>query len=187
MMDPRVPVDAYRPTFVKSLVMVPVRTSNPLGAIGNYWAQPHDPTPDNLEVLQALANCAAAAVEHVRVLTELEDRIASRTAERGRTSQAEFLTAVVHRLAATDPLTGVLNRRGLLAQLEATRGKTGGGALVFVDVDGLKGVNDRLGHDAGDELIVVAADALRGALGSDANGGGGAATSSSPTSPVSTP
>ena len=108
--DPRVPVDAYRPTFVKSLVMVPVRTSDPLGAIGNYWAQPHDPTPDELEVLQALANCAAAAVEHVRVLTELEDRIASRTAElEDRTSQAEFLTAVVHRRPATDPLTGVLN------------------------------------------------------------------------------
>lgn len=36
--DERVPVDAYRPTFVKSLAMVPIRTMKPLGAIGNYWA-----------------------------------------------------------------------------------------------------------------------------------------------------
>ncbi|HZT30752.1 MAG TPA: response regulator [Bryobacteraceae bacterium] len=36
--DPRIPADAYRPTFVKSLAMVPIRTEAPVGAIGNYWA-----------------------------------------------------------------------------------------------------------------------------------------------------
>ena len=36
--DPRIPHDAYRPTFVKSLAMVPIRQLEPLGAIGNYWA-----------------------------------------------------------------------------------------------------------------------------------------------------
>ena len=39
--DPRVPAAAYRPTFVKSLVMVPIRTLSPVGAIGNYWATHH--------------------------------------------------------------------------------------------------------------------------------------------------
>jgi GAF domain-containing protein len=34
--DPRVPIEAYRPTFVKSLAVVPIRTSAPIGAIGNY-------------------------------------------------------------------------------------------------------------------------------------------------------
>src|SRR5690348_9184832 len=34
--DMRVPVEAYKPTFVRSLVMVPIRTMNPIGAIGNY-------------------------------------------------------------------------------------------------------------------------------------------------------
>ncbi len=32
--DARIPADAYRPTFVKSLVMVPIRTESPIGAIG---------------------------------------------------------------------------------------------------------------------------------------------------------
>lgn len=39
--DPRVPSDAYRPTFVKSLVMVPIRSASPVGAIGTYWARNH--------------------------------------------------------------------------------------------------------------------------------------------------
>src|SRR5215475_10661840 len=40
---PRIPIDAYRPTFVRSLVMVPIRTLQPIGAIGNYWAKLHQP------------------------------------------------------------------------------------------------------------------------------------------------
>ena len=43
--DPRIPHDAYRPTCVKSLVMVPIRTREPIGAIGNYWAEHHQPCP----------------------------------------------------------------------------------------------------------------------------------------------
>src|SRR5688572_21112619 len=54
--DPRIPHDAYRPTFVKSLAMVPVRTLDPIGAIGNYWAQRHRPTEHEVRLLQALAD-----------------------------------------------------------------------------------------------------------------------------------
>ena len=39
--DPRIPIEAYKPTFVKSLVMLPIRMESPIGAIGNYWASPH--------------------------------------------------------------------------------------------------------------------------------------------------
>ena len=42
--DPRIPHAAYRPTFVKSLVMVPIRSMDPIGAIGNYWADEHHAT-----------------------------------------------------------------------------------------------------------------------------------------------
>nr|WP_297496702.1 GAF domain-containing protein [Ferrovum sp.] len=37
--DSRIPADAYRPTFVKSLAMVPIRTIEPVGAIGTYWVR----------------------------------------------------------------------------------------------------------------------------------------------------
>jgi signal transduction histidine kinase len=76
--DERVPVEAYRPTFVKSLVMVPIRRMEPIGAIGNYWASEHNPTPRELELLQALADSTAVAMENVRVWSELEERIADR-------------------------------------------------------------------------------------------------------------
>lgn len=78
--DPRIPIDAYRTTFVKSLVMVPIRTEAPIGAIGNYWAQRHQPTAQEVELLQALANTTSVAMENVRVLEELEQRVRERTA-----------------------------------------------------------------------------------------------------------
>lgn len=79
--DPRVPQDIYRPTFVNSLVMVPIRTLDPIGAIGNYWAEPHTPTAEEVRLLQALADCTAVAMENVRVIGELEERVKARTAE----------------------------------------------------------------------------------------------------------
>jgi len=42
-LDPRIPHDAYRPTFVKSLVMTPVRPSDLVAAIGPYWAEERTP------------------------------------------------------------------------------------------------------------------------------------------------
>jgi putative nucleotidyltransferase with HDIG domain len=74
--DERVPHEAYRPTFVRSLAMVPIRQLDPLGAIGNYWAEPHEPTTREVQLLQALADSTAVALENVRVLTELEDAYA---------------------------------------------------------------------------------------------------------------
>lgn len=80
-LDPRIPLDAYRPTFVKSLVMVPIRETDPLGAIGVYWASPHEASAATVALLQALANTTAVAMENVRVYQELERRVQERTAE----------------------------------------------------------------------------------------------------------
>jgi putative nucleotidyltransferase with HDIG domain len=71
--DTRVPVDAYRPTFVKSLAMVPIRTADPIGAIGNYWAARRRPTQLELDLLQALADSTAVALENIRVYRELDE------------------------------------------------------------------------------------------------------------------
>jgi putative two-component system response regulator len=70
--DSRIPHDAYRRTFVKSLAMVPIRTREPIGAIGNYWARRHAPTAHEVELLQALADSTAVAMENVRAYEELE-------------------------------------------------------------------------------------------------------------------
>ncbi|MEW5850102.1 MAG: GAF domain-containing sensor histidine kinase [Myxococcota bacterium] len=79
--DERIPASAYSPTFVKSLVMVPIRRAAPIGAIGTYWARQRRATLEEAALLQALADCTSVAMENVEVYTELEQRIAQRTAE----------------------------------------------------------------------------------------------------------
>ena len=71
----------------------------------------------------------------------------------------------LRRLATIDPLTGLANRRGFFALAEhmllvaaRTRCEV---ALLFVDTDGLKRVNDELGHSVGDSLLIEAADVIR--------------------------
>ncbi|MGC4084475.1 MAG: HD domain-containing phosphohydrolase [Vicinamibacterales bacterium] len=71
--DNRIPHDAYRPTFVRSLAMVPIRTADPIGAIGVYWADTRRASADELELLQALADSTAVALENVRVYDALQD------------------------------------------------------------------------------------------------------------------
>lgn len=58
-------------------------------------------------------------------------------------------------LARTDELTGLANRRRFLAEFESF--KESPGSLLILDLDGFKPVNDRLGHDVGDELLAQVA------------------------------
>jgi K+-sensing histidine kinase KdpD len=77
--DERIPADAYRPTFVKSLAMVPIRKMDPIGAIGNYWASRHKPTDDEIMLLQSLADLTSVSMENYYAYAELEDRVQKRT------------------------------------------------------------------------------------------------------------
>jgi len=79
--DPRIPVEAYRPTFVKSLAMVPIRTQDPIGAIGNYWATRHMPDPAEMKLLQSLADITAVTMENIELYRSLEARVHERTAQ----------------------------------------------------------------------------------------------------------
>lgn len=73
--DPRIPVDAYRPTFVKSLVMVPIRRAAPIGAIGNYWARSRAPTSEEVAILQSLADTTSVALENAQLYRGLQSKI----------------------------------------------------------------------------------------------------------------
>jgi diguanylate cyclase (GGDEF)-like protein/PAS domain S-box-containing protein len=80
--------------------------------------------------------------------------------------------AELEHLADHDPLTGLLNRRGFATALarhaELAHRYGPGGALLMIDLDHFKAVNDSLGHSGGDEVIVGIADLLRDNLrGSD--------------------
>jgi diguanylate cyclase (GGDEF)-like protein len=74
--------------------------------------------------------------------------------------------ALLHELSLTDEMTKLRNRRGFLLlaeqELELVRGKRRDDYLwlIFADLDGLKTINDELGHDAGSQAIVHAAEIL---------------------------
>lgn len=157
--DPRIPAEAYRPTFVKSLAMVPIRSLDPVGAIGVYWATHHEADAEQVRVLQALADSTAVAMENIRVYTELDRRV------RERTKELEEANEAVRNLLLLDELTGLYNRRGfnLMAEQSHKDARRAGTDQVvsFIDADGLKQVNDAYGHHAGDELLRSLADVLR--------------------------
>ena len=75
---------------------------------------------------------------------------------------AEWRIAELEARADVDPLTDILNRRGFdrelkrsLAYIARYRSEA---ALIFIDLDGFKGVNDRHGHAAGDALLKQVAE-----------------------------
>jgi signal transduction histidine kinase/CheY-like chemotaxis protein len=84
--DARIAHEVYRPTFVHSLVMVPIRTLAPIGALGVYWAQPHRASSEEVELLQALADSTSVAIESVELFSNLEQGVAERTSELHRRS-----------------------------------------------------------------------------------------------------
>ena len=76
--DDRIPHDAYRPTFVRSLVMTPVRAEDPIAAIGAYWADTRDFSEEEIGRLEVVARATATALENVRLIASLEDALAHR-------------------------------------------------------------------------------------------------------------
>jgi diguanylate cyclase (GGDEF)-like protein len=100
--------------------------------------------PDEISMLEAIASLFA----------QLQARIAAEDKLR--------------HLADHDDLTGLRNRRALVAHLSArlTAGRMGPVAILYIDLDRLKAINDCLGHGAGDWFIKLFADRLRECSGS---------------------
>lgn len=123
--DDRVPVDAYRPTFVRSLVMVPIRSMEPIGAIGNYWASKRRPTEEEVTLLQSLADITAVTMENIQVYNQLEQLVNERTREliesldREKEMNADktrLVSMVSHEFKT--PLTGILSSASLLERYD---------------------------------------------------------------------
>ena len=122
-----------------------------LGALDLYRDTPGALTDRSMGAAQTLADVAAAYLLNAQARADLQD-------SSDRSSEA----------ALHDPLTGLPNRALMLQRLEHAfaRGRRSGMtcAVLFVDLDDFKAVNDTLGHQYGDELLVAVAERLRDAL-----------------------
>ncbi|UEL27742.1 EAL domain-containing protein [Pseudarthrobacter sp. L1SW] len=100
---------------------------------------------------------------HERRMYEQELVSALRAAEESEARRA-LAEKELHRLALHDALTGLPNRTGLKAKLDAVRANRAPGkdvlAVLFIDLDHFKAVNDSLGHAAGDELLIAVTQRL---------------------------
>ncbi|MCW2581452.1 MAG: hypothetical protein JWQ53_242 [Klenkia sp.] len=133
----------------------------------------HDRAPErtpwwNELHLAPVVDAGGRVVQYIGVQTDVTARVEAErrlSTEQARTRQ--YLDRI-EQLAYTDPLTGLPNRRRLQEQVELAlwEADASGTALglLFVDLDGFKAVNDRMGHAAGDELLVEVSRRLRGRL-----------------------
>ena len=113
--DPRIPIEVYRTTFVRSCVMTPVGRADPLGCIGAYWSQVRRPTERELDALDSIARATAVALENLRLRQSLADAL--RRAEDSSRVKSEFLANMSHEVRT--PLNGVIGGLAALAVEEA--------------------------------------------------------------------
>lgn len=118
---PRAPREAYRGTFVRGLVLVPVRVSDPIGAMGAYWARRHAAGEREVRFMEALAEVAALAVDNLRLFRQAQEAVGVRD---------EFIGVASHELKI--PITALeIELQGLMEGLEA--GRSGGLAGEVVE------------------------------------------------------
>jgi len=118
------------------------------------------------EVTEALANGYVRALRD-RTLAEQE------SIRRAELDAQRIISDQLRHAATHDPLTGLPNRAAIFDRLAAalTGGRGTSVGLCYLDLDGFKAVNDRHGHEAGDELLVTVA----GRIGEAAGAGGAVA------------
>ncbi|OJX72739.1 MAG: hypothetical protein BGO91_13255 [Leifsonia sp. 71-9] len=130
--------DIFRRAGVFSVIGAPIiEDGTPFGAFACYFDQPRTFDDQAVPLAEALAELAGQVLVRLR----LEQRL--------------------RRAAMLDDVTGLSNRRLFDQNLQRReRAQTGQVAVLFVDLDGFKAVNDSLGHAAGDEVLRVVAERL---------------------------
>ncbi|HZT77362.1 MAG TPA: diguanylate cyclase [Vicinamibacterales bacterium] len=133
------------PASLRSAIVCPLQFNDALiGALALYHVEPNHYTEDHRRLLERIAEQAGAVIHNSIVFEQTQED------------------------SLTDPLTGLPNRRSMfvhlsreLARAERLKSEV---ALIVMDVDGFKTINDTYGHSVGDHALRMVAEALQGAL-----------------------
>ncbi|HWH97142.1 MAG TPA: diguanylate cyclase, partial [Pseudolysinimonas sp.] len=133
---------AMRAAHLEGYASFPLRRDRePFGAIAAFFADRRELEPAAIELVQAICLQAAQALARIRLQEDLAH------------------------LALHDQLTGLANRALLREHIDATLAASADTAqsvaMMFLDLDGFKPVNDRLGHTTGDQVLCEVADRMR--------------------------
>jgi diguanylate cyclase (GGDEF)-like protein len=172
----REPGDIVMPDPRTMLVGVPIRHGMAVLAAG--WTSAAAPAVQDgrRRLLGTILELSVAALSRISDRNALEDLVSTQYEQMAGTAQAhadelarrDLTEGDMRALALTDILTGLNNRRGFFVQAEhmfrLARRKHASCAVIYADIDGLKLVNDQLGHGTGDQLIRDAAAVLRESL-----------------------
>jgi diguanylate cyclase (GGDEF)-like protein len=149
--DYRVAKEATRRVGARSLVAVPIRHGGAIpGVLLVLSVKPFTFTPNDVHTVESVGGTISAAYGHAAdlavkrsLLDEVRDNV---EALRRRETEMRYL-------ARHDALTGLLNRGSFLEELARALSQPQPVGVVYADVDNFKGVNDSLGHPAGDRLL----------------------------------
>lgn len=163
-LDPRIPQDAYTPTFVRSLVMVPIGRPTPVAALAAYWSTVSTHDRGTIERLESLARLATIAIENAR-LSEARNRAAALGAVQNR----------ILELAVSDvPLADALE--SIIREVERASSSDLLGSILLLDQSG-----KHLRHGSAPSLPAAYNDAIDGiAIGPNAGSCGTAAFQQAP-------
>ena len=142
----------FRVHGMVSLVIVPLRVRGATVAIlGVSRDELPAHTAEDIRFCAQVGAVVAVALDNERLQTQLRDQLA----------EQKRATTAAHRAAVHDPLTGLANRRVLVDRLHAASSRMNGStALLLIDLDGFKYVNDLHGHSFGDLVLIEVAGRL---------------------------
>lgn len=164
--DPRLGAAAAKTRSV-SLLALPFPPVEPIGVLAAFWQgrAGREQLARQVPTLRCIGELTAAAMGNAVVRFELEASVIAQTVQtekRDREHAEELdrrssIEEELKRIAITDVMTGMLNRRGFFLEAERSlklaQRRGAPSALIFADLDGLKAVNDALGHETGDACI----------------------------------
>lgn len=163
------------PSGAISLLAFPFPQVKPMGVLAAFWRRCRRRYELAREgaTLRHLGELTCAALGNVAFRQSLLEQVSSQSQEIAAAARLhanemlrrDSVEQEIERISVTDVMTGMLNRRGFFLHAElgfkVARRQGVPATLIFVDIDGLKDVNDKYGHDAGDHLIEDAARILQ--------------------------